>query len=158
MLHLALEYMDILGDAEKDEIEKEICSYCVNPSSFDRATRIDHYWYGLRAAYPLLSKLALVYIVIMSAPEVERSFSRMASSLTEKTSQMKVETLDAIQSVKQYLLVHNESSVEKFKRKDVVHDPVPSNLIKKMLNASGRRKESLKDQKDKEVNFCVYYR
>ena len=153
LLHLALDYIDILDDAEKDEIEKEICDYCVNPASFDRSKRIDHYWYGLRKEYPLLSKLALVYIVIISAPEVERSFSRMASSLNEKTSQMNVETLDAIQSVKQYLLVHKQSSIQKFKRKDIVHDPVPSNLVKKMLNASAQRKESLNTQRERKSDF-----
>ena len=66
---------------------------------------------------------------------------------------MKVETLDAIQSVKQYLLVHNQSSVQKFKRKDVVHDPVPSNLVKKMLNASAQRKESLNNQRERKNDF-----
>ncbi len=85
LLHLALDYIHILDDVEKGQIEKELCSYCINPaSSIDSATRIDHYWFRLRREYPLLSKLALIYIGIMSAPEVERSFSRMTSSLTEK--------------------------------------------------------------------------
>ena len=154
LLHLALDYIHILDDGEKGQIEKELCSYCINPaSSIDSATRIDHYWFRLRREYPLLSKLALIYIGIMSAPEVERSFSRMTSSLTEKTSQMKVETLDAIQSMKQYLLVHKQSSLEKFKRRCVVHDPVPSNLVKKMLNASKKRKESLENEKDRKSEF-----
>ena len=61
--------------------------------------------------------------------------------------------MDTIQSIKQYLLIHNQNAVEKFVRNDPLRDPVPKELVKKMEGAYMKRQENVEKQKQRKTAF-----
>ena len=135
------------------EYEKECGSIIIDlslPACDDEKNRAGIYWYQLRGRYPTICKVSLALLSIFHGPRVESSFSMMGNILDKQSGRMNVDTYSAIQTVKYKVLDNPASknvvkSISSFKRGDILHMPIVSNLCYNMGNAQGRYKARLKD-------------
>lgn len=156
LFKLAYQETNILSSTEKIQFDSEVRKYSVDLliSAADDI-RLDSWWHQLSDAYPILSKLAKSLLSIISAPEVERSFSQMRLSVTEKTARLQVDTVDALLSVKRYISAQSTSSPAMFGKRDILHDPVPQRLVNKMRCAYKRRENNLNQKKSTKPSSTV---
>ena len=103
--------------------------------------RPDEWWFRMAAKYPLLSKVAIACFTCFHGPAVESSFSIMGNVIDPHSSRMKIQTFDAIQTVKYALRASTFSAIENFKRADKLRTPVNEKLCNLMRGANSANKK-----------------
>ncbi|XP_072042205.1 uncharacterized protein, partial [Amphiura filiformis] len=96
--------------------------------------RVDTFWAGIRKGgkYPNLSRMVLAILSCFHGPQVESSFSIMGNVLDHSKGQMNVSTFAAIQTIKYHIKSSKKSSLQYFKRKDHLYDPVNTRVCKNL--------------------------
>lgn len=150
---------NVLSNEEEIQYALDVHLYQVDkclPSHEDASQnilRIDVWWasfYKLKK-YDALSKMVKALLSCFHGPQIESSFSMMGDILDKGSSNMKIETFSAIQTVKYKLLSNEKSAIDFFKKADYLHDPVEKNLCKNMATSYLQYKKelSLKEEKKK---------
>ena len=107
--------------------------------------RLDNWWAAVseKGRYPTLSKVATGAMSIFHGPHVESSFNIMGDIMDDTSSRMNIETYSSIQTVKYSLRAKEQTSVEYFACKDILHDRINPKLIRNMGGAARERKRRL---------------
>lgn len=154
----------VLTEVETTEYEVEIRKINASASTFppfnSDTDRLD-VWYNANIfpTYPLVKKMVSALLSCFHGPRVESAFSIMGEILDKSRASMKIETLDAIQTVKYNMLAQQKSAIEVYRRADHLYDPVDPHLCKNMGNASHAYRDELrkireeKEQKKKALEI-----
>ncbi|KAK3758204.1 hypothetical protein RRG08_019677 [Elysia crispata] len=78
---------------------------------------------------PTLSSVVKACLSIFCAPAVEQSFSMMNHIITAKTNRLDITTYAAYKGIKYHLLARKISSIEMFRRTDIVFSPVDKAMV-----------------------------
>ena len=117
----------------------------------EETERLDSWWNKVFETnrYPVLSSLVRASLSIFTGPMVECSFSVMNDIIDSRSGRMEIETYSAIMTTKYFLKSSGKSAATKFKRKDILRDPVDSTLSYYMRTSSSRYKKCLKSKREK---------
>lgn len=96
--------------------------------------------------YPALGALAKCCLSIFHGPRVESSFSLMNEIIDERSGNMNIETLDAIQTVKYALQSRGQTAVQMFERSDDKFGEVDRVLCRNISNAAARYSKAKKER------------
>ncbi len=80
---------------------------------------------------------------IFTAPRIEQSFSAMKDIINAKTNRLDMQAYSAIQSVRYDLRASNTTTLDMYRREDVLRDPVDSSKIYHIHTASQRYKKRI---------------
>ena len=104
--------ISVLSDNELESYDMEVRRIVVDstvPSIVDsdgNDVKCLDWWIQVKSKYPTIFKMATSILSIFHGPRVESSFSVMGDVINNKSGNMNVETLDAIQTVKYSLSVN----------------------------------------------------
>ncbi|GFT41615.1 hypothetical protein TNCV_4183161 [Trichonephila clavipes] len=102
---------------------------------------IDKYWskvFNLKDdftndyKYPTLAKLVKACLSCFHGPLVESAFNLMDTLVTDYRTSLKIDSLDAVQTIKYDLMASKETSCEKYGSKNPMTDPIHKDLVLNM--------------------------
>ena len=120
---------------------------------FKEGDRIDVWWASLASTgkFPLLCRLSMALLTCFHGPQIERSFSVMNNIVTSKTNSLDVSTLSCLQSVRYHLKAEKKTALSYFDKKDFLHDPVSSTLVRNMKSSWKSSTSASKRARDEDV-------
>lgn len=156
---------NVLSLEEKEKYQLEIFQYQVDlqlPPPLDTSGNdvpVDVWWSKvfLMPKYSGLSKMVKAILSCFHGPQVESSFSMMSEIVDKKSGKMEIQTFSAIQTVKYRLLSEKKTSVDFFKKKDYLHQPVDRNLCYNLKSSRMNyqkeldKKKKIADEKSKQA-------
>lgn len=151
----------IFSEAEMQDLDLEIRLYQTDMSvtemlhSFDGIQKklpMDEYWYEIfklrddinNPKFPVLSKLIKACLTCFHGPMIESAFNFMDNIITDTRTSLKIDSLDAVQTVKYYLMSTNSTTCEKYGCDDPKTTPMDKNLIKNVLGSWNAYQQDLK--------------
>ena len=144
MENLICYFPTVISAEKRGEVIKGIKTFHLATSipEFPETARLDHWWAQVLPNHPALLPLVQASLSIFTGPRVEQSFSMMNNIITSKSNRMAISTYEAYQAVKYHLQNEKKSSVQLFKRNDILFDPVGKPLLFHMQTAWQRNKSS----------------
>ncbi|GFR15284.1 uncharacterized protein TNCT_268951 [Trichonephila clavata] len=155
----------IFSDNEKSKVEAEIrlyqsdiditkeMLYTSDESGNQVKCTIDKYWskvFNLKDdftndyKYPTLAKLVKACLSCFHGPLVESAFNLMDTLVTDYRTSLKIDSLDAVQTIKYDLMASKETSCEKYGSKNPMTDPIHKDLLLNMNRSWKTYQEDLK--------------
>ena len=132
MKKLAEYFPTLIGPEREEQFTSEVRQYhlCQNLSPSDEV-QLDHWWNNVmkEIEIPTLSSVVKACLSIFCAPAVEQSFSMMNHITTAKTNRLDITTYAAHQGIKYHPLARKISSIEMFRRTDIVFSPVDKAMV-----------------------------
>ncbi|GFT33279.1 uncharacterized protein TNCV_4767591 [Trichonephila clavipes] len=154
----------IFSDNEKSKVEAEIrlyqsdiditkeMLYTSDESGNQVKCTIDKYWskvFNLKDftndyKYPTLAKLVKACLSCFHSPLVESAFNLMDTLVADYRTSLKIDFLDAVQTIKYDLMASKETSCEKYGLKNPMTDPIHKDLLLNMNRSWKTYQEDLK--------------
>ncbi|GFR16804.1 flotillin-1 [Trichonephila clavata] len=155
----------IFSDNEKSKVEAEIrlyqsdiyitkeMLYTSDESGNQVKCTIDKYWskvFNLKDdftndyKYPTLAKLVKACLRCFHGPLVESAFNLMDTLVTDYRTSLKIDSLDAVQTIKYDLMASKETSCEKYGSKNPMTYPIHKDLLLNMNRSWKTYQEDLK--------------
>ncbi|GFT10427.1 hypothetical protein TNCV_3191031 [Trichonephila clavipes] len=146
----------IFSDNEKSKVEAEIrlyqsdiditkeMLYTSDESGNQVKCTIDKYW---SKVFNLKDDFTNDYKACLSCfhgPLVESAFNLMDTLVTDYRTSLKIDSLDAVQTIKYDLMASKETSCEKYGSKNPMTDPIHKDLLLNMNRSCKTYQEDLK--------------
>lgn len=139
--------VDIQAD-DMDEYKLQCTQYQLDSKlpPFNDGARVDKWWGEVFQHYPALKRTISAALSIFTGPRIEQSFSMMNNIITKKTNRLDVTTFASIQTVRYDLMNKGVTSVELYRRDNILKSPVDKSVCYHMLTAKSRLNAKRKRQ------------
>ena len=151
-------FSTVLVREEMDLYEREISMLQLDktllPTQVDgQPIGLDTWWGQVLKGekYQILAKVVKAALSIFTGPKIEQSFSIMNRIINEKTNRLDITTNHAYQNVKFHLKSKKTTTLQHYKRTDILKSPLDKSLCYHMQSASGRRKMKEKKARAKKA-------